>query len=54
MQEVKREYMQKKKELQQLFTGEKTVLLCQNVPKNTSLDLINDEDNPVDGRHYGC
>jgi Icc-related predicted phosphoesterase len=36
-----------------LFTDGNTVFLSHNVPQGTSLDLIDDEDNPVHGRHYG-
>ena len=53
LQEIKREYEDKKNRLRELFGGGKVVLLSHNVPQGTSLDLIDDEDNPKDGRHYG-
>ncbi len=53
MREIREDYQQMKQELGDLVEGEKTVLLSHNVPNDTSLDLIDDEDNPVHGRHYG-
>lgn len=54
LEEMKEEYREKKEELEGLFTSDKkTVFLSHNVPQDTSLDLIDDPDNPVHGRHYG-
>lgn len=53
MEGIREDYREKKEKLKGLFNKEKTVFLSHNVPQDTSLDLIDDEDNPVHGRHYG-
>jgi len=53
MEEIRAEYEDKKQRLKESFKHGKTVFLSHNVPQDTSLDLIDDEDNPVHGRHYG-
>jgi Icc-related predicted phosphoesterase len=53
MDDIQRDYEDKKQRLQKLFTCEKTVFLSHNVPHDTSLDKIDNEDSPVHGRHYG-
>lgn len=53
MRELREEYEEKKEKLKEFFNEEKTIFLSHNAPQNTSLDLIDDEDNPVHGRHYG-
>lgn len=54
MEELRREYGEKKEKLYNLMkNSENTILLSHNTPQNTSLDEIDNPDSPVDGRHYG-
>lgn len=53
MRDIREEYEDKKRRLKNLFSEGKTVFLSHNVPQDTSLDEIDNEDSPVHGRHYG-
>ena len=53
MQEIREDYEEKKQELSELFMKGETILLSHNVPQDTSLDRIEDEESPAYGRHYG-
>lgn len=55
LEEMREEYREKKEELQRLFerTGSRTIFLSHNAPNNTDLDMIENEDSPKHGRHYG-
>ena len=53
LNDIREEYEDKKRRLKDLFSEGKTVFRSHNVPQDTSLDKIDNEDSPVDGRHYG-
>jgi Icc-related predicted phosphoesterase len=57
MEEIREEYLEKKEKLSDIFRTHrdsgKTVFLSHNVPQETSLDRIDNPDNPRHGRHYG-
>ncbi|MFB6208578.1 MAG: metallophosphoesterase [Candidatus Nanohaloarchaea archaeon] len=54
LEELRREYRQNKQKLAELLEESgNTVLLSHNVPNDTSLDRIEDEDNPEYGKHFG-
>ena len=64
MNRLREEYLEKKQEISELFRSarenkeigwehEKVVFLSHNVPQDTSLDRIDNPDNPKHGRHYG-
>lgn len=53
MEKIIEEYDGKKERLRQFFNDEKNIFLSHNVPQDTSLDEIDNEDSPVQGRHYG-
>jgi Icc-related predicted phosphoesterase len=53
LNEIREDYEDKKRRLKDLFSEGKTVFLSHNVPQDTSLDEIDNEDSPVHGRHYG-
>ncbi|MFB6208149.1 MAG: metallophosphoesterase [Candidatus Nanohaloarchaea archaeon] len=51
---LKEEYRENKEELEKLFQSDEPIIfLSHNVPNNTSLDRIDNEDSPAHGRHYG-
>lgn len=54
IEEMEKEYRDKKQRLAEKIKGcENLILLSHNVPHNTSLDEVDNPDNPVHGRHYG-
>ena len=53
MEELRQKYEDKKQRLRELFFDGQTIFLSHNVPQDTSLDEINNEDSPVHERHYG-
>lgn len=55
MEQIEEEYNQNKENLAQLFekSREPIIFLSHNVPFNTSLDEIRNEESPANGRHYG-
>lgn len=55
LEEMKEEYQEKKEQISELFTeaDDPVVFLSHNVPHQTSLDEIKNEDSPAHGRHYG-
>lgn len=55
LEEMREDYKQKKEILEELFeeAEKKIIFLSHNVPHNTSLDEITNEDSPAQGRHYG-
>lgn len=55
MEKKRKDYQANKERLEKLFDDSSgpRILLSHNVPFDTSLDEIKNEDSPVHGRHYG-
>lgn len=55
MEQMKQEYSENKSRLESLFedADKPVIFLSHNVPHDTELDRIDNEDSPAHGRHYG-
>ena len=53
LEEMRRDYRDTRKELRSLIGDKPVILLSHDVPHDTSLDRIDNEDSPAHGRHYG-
>lgn len=55
LEEQKQDYRETKEQISELFqeAEEPIIFLSHNVPHDTPLDMIDNEDSPAHGRHYG-
>ena len=55
LEDLKQEFRETKKQLSKLYEQAENpvIFLSHNVPHDTSLDMIDNEESPKNGRHYG-